>query len=277
MATTFGRAICITVIVVVSIATANNAWGEDWPSYRRDSQRSAVTSESLSFPLSAGWSFQPQHEPRRAWPRNFRENPWTKDKIRTLLTFDHAFHAVAAEGAVFFGSSADHKIYCLDAATGRPRWEFFTEGPIRCAPTVWEGNVYTGSDDGWLYCLAAATGDLLWKHRAGPTDERLPGNEQIISRWPIRSGVVVEDGVAYCAAGQFPHREGCFLSAVDATTGNPVWTEEINQVSQGYLLASQQRLCVPAGKMPPQIYSRASGKLLNRIASPAGTFAVING
>ena len=263
-------------VLVCHLLLVGMVRGEDWPTYRKDDQRSAVTSESLDFPLVRAWQHRPSHAPRRAWPRNFRENPYAGVKVQTLLKFDHTFHPVVAQGAVLFASSADHKVYCLDAATGQLRWDFFSEGPIRCAPTVANGQALFGSDDGMLYCLDVESGSLLWKVRIGPLDERLPGNEQLISRWPIRSGVVVTDGVAYTACGLFPHREKCFLAAVDAASGEPLWTKRIDQVCQGYLLASRDIVCVPAAKMPPRIYSRDSGELLATVPSPGGTFALIN-
>jgi outer membrane protein assembly factor BamB len=64
---------------------------------------------------------------------------------------------------LFYGSSADCKIYALDAATGRLRWSLFTDGPVRFAPAVWHDRVFVISDDGHLYCLAASDGSLLWR------------------------------------------------------------------------------------------------------------------
>ena len=46
------------------------------------------------------------------------------------MTFDRALHVAASGGLVYFGPSADHKIYCLEASTGRTKWVFFTEGPV---------------------------------------------------------------------------------------------------------------------------------------------------
>ena len=69
-------------------------------------------------------------------------------------------------------------MYCLDAATGKVRWRFFTEGPVRLAPTVSDGKVYVGSDDG----------RLVWKYRADPESNLIPGNGRVISSSPVRTG-----------------------------------------------------------------------------------------
>lgn len=47
---------------------------------------------------------------------------------------------------------------------------------------------------------------------------RVPGNGRIISVWPIRTGVLVDGGVAYCCAGLFL-QEGVYMCALDAKTG----------------------------------------------------------
>ena len=41
-----------------------------------------------------------------------------------------------------------------------------------------------------------------------------------MSVWPVRTGVVVENGVAYFGAGLFP-QEGQYLCAVSAADGKP--------------------------------------------------------
>ena len=37
---------------------------------------------------------------------------------------------------VFYASSSDHAVHALDMTSGETRWRFFTEGPVRLAPTV---------------------------------------------------------------------------------------------------------------------------------------------
>ena len=50
------------------------------------------------------------------------------------MTYDHAFQVTAIQDRVFYGSSTDDSVVCLDAATGTTRWTFFTEAPVRlCA------------------------------------------------------------------------------------------------------------------------------------------------
>ena len=247
----------------------------DWPTYRHDAQRTGITSEQLALPLSKSWTFVSPHQPERAWPAPFRENPYSGVKVEPLLTFDHAFQPIACGNSVFFGSSSDHQVYCLDSTSGHIKWTFYTEGPVRICPTFHQGRLYFGSDDGIIYCLDAQTGRELWRHLAGPSNDKIPGNEQIISRWPVRSGVLVEKGLVYSAAGLFPAREGSYLFALDAYVGKKVWKKKINQTSQGYLLATPSKIFVPTGKLTPLMYNRVNGDYIKRISGPRGNFALI--
>lgn len=254
----------------------------DWPTYRGDIHRSGASPEGLKFPLAESWTHRADHAPRPAWP----ELPADKDvwhRIQGLgptTTFDRALHGVLAGDAVYYGSSADDTVYCLDAATGAVRWSFVTEGPVRLAPTVADGKVYVGSDDGCLYCLSADGGRLLWKYRGGPEDRRLPGNERMMSLWPVRCGLVVDQGIIYGCAGLFPSQGSC-LWALDAASGREIWKQQINASPQGYLVASTDYLFLPTGRTAPRKYRRNDGKELGMMpggppdSRSGGCFAVV--
>jgi outer membrane protein assembly factor BamB len=257
----------------------------DWPMYLHDGARSGITSEKLPTPLVEGWSFKPLGSPQPAWGDPKPEAVEGYLELRRIH-FDDCFQPVAVGDAVYFGSSVDNKVYCLDAATGQIRWTTITGGPIRLAPTVSEGKVYVGSDDGCGYCLDAADGSVVWKFRAAPEDQRVLGNGRMISLWPIRSSVLVDDGVAYLTAGIFP-AEGVFLFALDAATGKEIWRNDTcgeasqSRVSpQGYLLASETTLYAPMGRVSPAAFDRGTGTLkylTNFGKAVGGTYALLVG
>lgn len=248
---------CAAVLLLAGTALA-----EDWPTFMHDRARTGVSGETLTLPLNELWSHTPPAEPTRAWPvpqPGYNELP--------KLSFDDATHVAMVGDTVFFGSSVDNGIHAVNAATGAERWKFFTEGPVRLAPTVAEGRVYAGSDDGLVYCLDAKDGHLIWSARPGAGTTRILGAGRMSSLWPVRTSVLVDGGVAYCGAGIFPARETA-IAAFDAVTGKPLWKNSTTPKSgeayvalapQGYLLATDDQLYVPCGRTAPLAYARADG------------------
>ena len=220
--------------------------------------------------MSPSWTYRTSSAPQPAWPEPGKE--------LHRLDFDFCFEPVVSQGLVLFGSSADDSLRALDLKTGELRWRIATGGPIRFAPAVVEGRCYVTSDDGQVYCLELSTGKLKWKFRGGLDPGMAIGNRRLISRWPLRSGVLVQDGVVYFSAGIWPS-EGVFLHALDAATGEVVWTNDTcglqyvdtahtpasamgGVAPQGYLVASHGVLLVPTGRSTPAGFDLKTGKLL---------------
>lgn len=270
--------------VLTSVALA-----DDWPAYRRDIRRTAISTETLKTPLSLQWEFRPLHAPSHAWgdpqPKVVEGN-----LERPRIRFDDTFHPVSVGDAVFFGSSSDNKVYCLDAVSGKIRWEFLTDGPVRLAPMIAQEKVYFGSDDGRAYCLDARSGKRIWTFRAATSNRMVLGNGKMISIQPVRTGVLVDSGVAYFGAGVFP-AEGVILYAVNAETGTLIWTNDgfgkggLGTVSpQGYLLASKDRLFVASGRAMPATFNRKDGRFVRhskfvwrRTGLFGGTYSMLAG
>jgi outer membrane protein assembly factor BamB len=262
--------LCFAILAGAKLVKADN-----WPTYMHDTQRSGVTAERLEWPLNECWVYTATHQPQPAWPGPARQDYWHRAfNLRATVTYDRAFHVVGIGDTIFFGSSADDKVYALDARTGAERWTFFTEGPVRLAPTIANGQVYIGSDDGCAYCLSADDGSLLWKYRATDTERIIPGNERMISMWPIRTGLLVDEGNLYFASGLFPN-QGTYLLALRAEDGSVQWKSRVDISPQGYLLASNERLYVPTGRTNPYIFARSDGRVLGELPSAGGTFALL--
>lgn len=236
---------------------------KDWPTYRHDASRSGYTSEELAVTLHSQWTIRMRHAPSPAWPRSKR------------MTFDRSPQTVIADGRVFFGSSVDGKLHAVDATTGASLWTFVTRAPIRFAPTHHQGQLYAVSDDGFLYCLNAGNGELHWKKRGGPGDELILGNARMVSRWPVRGGVVVYDDTVYFAAGIWP-TDGVSLYALDPVTGETRWLNDTagsiylgqphggayansGVAAQGYLAANEKQVFMPTGRGVPAAFDRADG------------------
>ena len=184
------------VALSASVASAM-ASGSDWPTWRHDANRSGASSLELPSELHLQWKRE-LPAPRPAFPEDVR------------LCFDISYEPVVMDKRMFLPSMVTDSVTALHADTGEEEWTFFAEGPVRFAPVVWQGNVYAASDDGCVYCLSAKDGKQVWKFRAAPEADRIFGNEQVASRWPLRSGLVVDNGTVYVIAGMWP-MEGVYL------------------------------------------------------------------
>ncbi|MFQ5806749.1 MAG: PQQ-binding-like beta-propeller repeat protein [Phycisphaerae bacterium] len=278
MVMTTARKACwgLTALVIwVHWAGSSQAEAADWPTYRGDCHRSGVSAETLRLPLREMWVHRGAHAPRPAWPPPARQDFWHRlHGLSPTMIYDRAYHVAVVGDALYYGSSAADAVYCVDAATGNVLWSYITGGPVRLAPTIDAGKVYLGSDDGCVYCLDAADGRLQWKYRAGPEHRRQPGNGRMISLWPVRSGVLVQGGVACFAAGLFP-TQGVYLCAVSAADGREIWKQRIDVSAQGYLLASPTRLFLPTGRSAPRAFERSTGKALGDLGRLGGSFALV--
>ncbi len=259
------KIISLTTIAIIVLAALSGPCA-GWPTFRADPARTGYTDESLPSQLSIQWIRQSNHAPQPAWATEPR------------MPFDHAFHTVIADGTLVFGDSVECSINAIDAVTGKARWSYVTDGPIRFAPAVWQDRVFAVSDDGCLYCLSARDGQLLWKKRGAPETRMVLGNDRMISRWPARGGVAVLDGIVYYGAGIW-QSEGIYLYALDAKTGEPVWTNETaggmemdqphggaraksGVTSQGYLVLSGDHFILPTGRAIPAGFNRKTGEFL---------------
>ncbi|KKM06346.1 hypothetical protein LCGC14_1744910, partial [marine sediment metagenome] len=261
------RALLSVLSICMIIWASAPASGADWPTYRGDVARSGASTDRIKAPLSLEWVFTPTAKPEHAWG-DPQPKPIEGNLELPRMRFDDAFQVAADRKGVYFGSSADNKVYALDAKTGQVKWQFTTDGPVRLAPTLAGGKVYAGSDDGNVYCLRASDGRLEWTFSAAPAKQKVLGNGKMISLWPVRTGVLVDGGVAYFAAGVFP-AEGLYLYAVSARSGKLIWKNDTygrggaGTVSpQGYLLASDEKIFVPSSRSMPAGFDRKTGRFL---------------
>ena len=126
------------------------------------------------------------------------------------------------------------------------------------------------------------TGRELWRFRAAPAERKISVHGHLVSTWPMGSGVLVDDGVVYAAAGITSH-DGTHVYALDAATETLRWhsdtsgqlggPEGTNGVSvQGHLLLHEERLYL-AGEntVSPAVYDIENGCCLSTLEDESQT------
>ncbi len=216
----------------------------DWPTYRSNNARTATTDAAIPGSAKLLWMFTPKA----------------------------AFEATApvAAGGVVFVSGSDGIVRALDAARGRPRWTSYTGGAVRYPPSVADGRALVGSGDGYAYAFEADSGRMLWRFRAAPAERKINVYGRLLSTWPVAAGVLLDGGVAYCAAG-INNYDGTHVYALDAATGKIKWqnnsaggtgpTFGSESGVLGDLLLDQRKIYLAGGSAAsPAVFDIADGK-----------------
>ena len=265
---------------VLLLFTALHVHAEDWPTYRHDNRRSGVSAEQLPAQLSEAWAYKSSIPPQTAWSGPAKWDAFSGNKdLQSMRNFDPAFFVTSAGNDVYFGSSVDNAVHCIDAETGKERWVFFTDSAVRFPPTAAKGKLYFGSDDGYAYCIDAKTAAEVWRYRPIADKRHTPSNGKLISLWPCRTGDLVQGQRAYFAASMLPW-EASYLCAVDVMTGKPEGTgcfeaRQNGVTLQGALLASADSLYAPQGRAAPIVFDKATGKRRGSIPNAGGTYCLL--
>jgi outer membrane protein assembly factor BamB len=221
----------------------------DWPMFRANHRATATTNAAIPSQTRILWQTRPMQLPS------------------TRPT-----SPVAVGGLVFLAGS-DGVVRTLDADTGTQRWKFSTGGEVRMPPAIWNGRALVGSGDGWVYALNATNGQSLWRFRAAPAERKIPVYGQLLSTWPVASGVLIEDDTAYCAAG-IVNYDATYVYALDPATGRVKWCNDssghldpdaqVGVSAQGHLLSHDGKLYLAGGNaVSPGIYDQRDGQCLN--------------
>ena len=153
----------VLVVLAITSGFSSPMTAADWPTYRRDNQRSGMTPESIRGSLAQTWIYTSLTPPQQAWTGPAKWDAYAKIKgLTSMRNFDPAFFVIVVDDSVFFGSSVDDAVHCLDATNGEEKWVFASDGPVRLPPSWHRGRIYFGSDDGYAYCLEATQGTMVW-------------------------------------------------------------------------------------------------------------------
>jgi outer membrane protein assembly factor BamB len=219
----------------------------DWPTFRADNRGTVTTSVLLRNQARLLWEYTP----------------------KTAYTPS----APTAADTLTFVSGSDGVVRALNMKDGQESWVAFTGGDVRLPPTVSQGRAFVGSGDGWVYSLDARTGKQVWRFRAAPVERRIPVYGTLQSTWPAASGILVDKGVAYVAAG-LANYDGTHVYALEADTGKIRWqnnrsghldaSSRTGVGVQGHMLIHDGKLFLAGGNaVSPAVYELSDGECLN--------------
>ena len=165
----------------------------EWPTYRGNARRSGHTPGSVPANLEVAWEVE----------------------LGTKLS-----SPVVAGGTVLVAAIDGYTLHARNAGDGRGVWSYTVGGRIDSPPTVHNGSAIFGCRDGWVYCVRLDDGRLVWRFRAAGNSRRVGAFGRLESAWPVHGSVLVNDGVAYFAAGRSSFLNGgIYVYGVDANTG----------------------------------------------------------
>ena len=279
----FGRKI---FFILIQLTISTQIFAYDWPMWRYDAERTASGPEQLPAELYLQWT-------RHYSPR---EMVWDDPLNHDLMQYDKVFEPIVIGNTLYIGFNDQDKVVAINTKTGKKTWTYYADGPVRLPMAYYNNNIYFTCDDGYLYCLSARKGKLIWKFRGGPSERKILGNKRLISTWPARGGVVIEDGVVYFAASIWPFM-GTFIYAIEANSGNIIWKNDgtgsqfmqqphggayafAGVAPQGAMVISKDKLLIPGGRSVPACFDKNTGELLyyhlNRYNKTGGAFVCAN-
>lgn len=222
--------------------TATLAEAGDWPMYRRDVFRSNYQPFATNGQhLRLLWERVVAQIPTAPLTDEWDDNPFTPGCLTP---------PVAAEGRVLVAVPDQHLVQSLEARSGLPQWSFIAGGRVDGPPTISAGRALFGCHDGYLYCLRLTDGALVWRWRAAPQEQGHPAYGQMESLWPVVGSPLVENGIAFVAAGRHPASDGGVrVLAVRVADGALVWEQTITDMGikqwySGALPGSTQKVGV---------------------------------
>ncbi|MCW1922655.1 PQQ-binding-like beta-propeller repeat protein [Luteolibacter arcticus] len=273
----------LSITLLLSFSTLATA--ADWPCHMGNNQRNGITTEQLNaVALTEAWVWTSPTPPQPAWAGEARYDAYQMvHSNKSMRSYDLAFNLSTAGDKVFIASTAENCAIALNMNNGSIAWKIPTRSAVRIAPAFDGGRVYFGSDDGWAYCVNAADGTQVWRVNPSGSNTLVPSAWKMVNLFPLRTGVLVENGTAYFGAGLVPWKAH-YLMAVNAITGAHAWKQTFNtgagandgHTFEGPMLSDGSTfLYQPQGRLSPVQFNIATGTRAGRLPGGGGSWALV--
>lgn len=272
----------MTILLVLQSCSKYEAGVNDWPQFKKDNFRSGHSELNLNLEnLTVQWTHQSSQEPVPAWYGPAKEDAYARSgPLPSMRDYDLAYYPIVVGDRMYYASSADDAIHCIDAKSGSEIWQFTTGAPVRVAPVYKSGFLYFGSDDGHVYCINAKNAKLKWKYSPVPESERMVlNNSRLISFWPIRTGVLIEDDIVYFGASLLPWKKSYFCAINiknGKAQGDGCYIKEFdNMTMEGAMASTGKMLIQPQGRIAPVFFDKSSGEKNGSLPGTGGCFVLV--
>lgn len=213
----------LALLALLSMGCHSKSGSENtWSVYKADKESSSysplkqINTENVGQ-LQLAWTFTPNDAPEGA---NFSRSECNPIVVNGIL----------------YASSARHRIYAVNAASGEKLWSFdpFDGGPgggVNRGLTYWEDGedqriLFTAGH--WLYALDAHTGALEQNFGSGgkvSMNEGMRGDPEAISVIPTSPGIIFDDLLIMgTEVSELYGAEPGYIRAYNVKTGALVWT-----------------------------------------------------
>ncbi len=270
------------LFVVFISCTDRTAAPDDWPQYKKDNYRSGASGVDLDLSkLDLAWTYTASHYPVPAWYGPAKEDAFAKSgPLPSMRDYDLAYYPVIVGNDLYYSSSSDDAVHCINTIDGKEKWRFTSNGPVRNAPVFNQGKLYFGSDDGFVYCIDADNAKLKWKYSPVPESARLVlNNGRLISFWPVRTGVLLEDDKVYFGASLLPWKKSYFCAINSATgkaEGEGCYVNEMdNMTFEGEMASTGTKLIQPQGRIEPIFFNKRDGENKGALPGTGGCFVLV--
>lgn len=281
---TFKVLLSLIATTLIASSCKLEVTANDWPQFKKDNYRSGVSTTKVDLTdFGLEWTHDTGQEPIPAWYGPAKEDAFARSgALPSMRDYDLSYYPIVVDNYLYYGSSADDGVHCINTRNGKSRWTFTSAGPIRIAPTFYDGKIYFGSDDGYAYCLNARNGDLVWKFSPTKTEQtKLFNNGRFISFFPIRTGILIEDGKAFFGASLLPWKKS-YVCAVDAQTGKVsdqgTYVKEYDTNSmtlEGSMASNGTLLIQPQGRIAPIFIKKGTGERAGALSGTGGCFVLV--